>query len=235
MKKETGNKMRLGIFVTASTLLLITGIYFIGEKQQLFSRTFHISAVFKDISGLQAGNNVRYTGLTVGIVNSIEQVTDSTVRVEMQINESAKKFIKKNAKATISSDGLMGNKIVAIVPGVPGTPEISDNDMIEAVQPVSLEDIMSGIKVTTDNMANMSGDLAAIMKSIHEGKGTIGKLFMDSTMAQNVSQAMINIKQGAGGFKQNMNAASHSFLLRGYLKKQKKDEEQKKNDKENNK
>jgi len=228
MKKETGNRMRLGVFVTVSTLLFIAGIYFIGQKQQLFSRTFHISAIFKDISGLQVGNNVRYTGLNVGIVNSIEQVTDSTVRVDMQINESAEIFIKKNAKAIISSDGLMGNKIIAIVPGVPGMPEISDNDMIESVQPVSIDNILSGIKVITDNMAVMSGDLSAIMKNIHEGKGTIGKLFMDSIMAQNVSQAMVNIKLGAGGFNQNMNAASHSILLRGYLNKKKKDEANKK-------
>ncbi len=83
------------------------------------------------------------------------------------------------------------------------------------------------MKVTTDNLANMSGDLAAIMKNMHEGKGTIGKLFMESALAENVSQAFVNIKQGAGGFKQNMDAASHSILLRGYLKK--KNEEPKKN------
>jgi phospholipid/cholesterol/gamma-HCH transport system substrate-binding protein len=221
MKKETGNKMRLGIFVTITVLLFIIGIYFIGEKQQMFNRTFHISTVFKDINGLQVGNNVRYTGVDVGIVNSIEQVSDTTVRVSMEIDESAKKFIKKNVKAKISSDGLMGNKIVSIIPGIPGQEEISDNDIIQSIQPIDMDNVLSSVKVTTDNLASMSGDLAAIMKNIHEGKGTIGKLFMDSTMAQNVSQAMVNIKQGAGGFNQNMNAASQSFLLRGYLKKKK--------------
>jgi phospholipid/cholesterol/gamma-HCH transport system substrate-binding protein len=122
----------------------------------------------------------------------------------------------------------MGNKIVSIVPGGPGQPEISNNDIIESVQPVNLDDVLTSVKVTTDNFANMSGDLAAIMKNMHEGKGTIGKLFMDSVLAENVSQAFVNIKQGAGGFKKNMDAASHSILLRGYLKK--KNGEQKKND-----
>jgi phospholipid/cholesterol/gamma-HCH transport system substrate-binding protein len=235
MEKKTGNNIRLGLFLTIGILLFIAGIYFIGQKQMLFNRTFHISAMFKDINGLQIGNNVRYTGLNIGIVNSIEQVTDSTVKVNMQINESTKKFINKNAKATIGSDGLMGNKIVSIVPGKPGSPEISDNDIIETVQPVNMDDVFLKLKVTGDNVANMSEDLAGIMKNIHEGKGTIGKLLMDSVLAENVSQTFVNIKQGAGGFKKNMDAASHSILLRGYLKKQKKDEEQKKNEKNNKK
>jgi len=234
MQNKAGNKVRLGVFVTISIGLLITGIYFIGNRQQLFSHTFHISAIFKDISGLQVGNNVRYSGINVGVVEDIEQVTDSTVKVDMQINESTRKFIKKNAKATIGSDGLMGNKIISIVPGVPGQEEVSDNDVIGTIQPVSMDDILSRIKVTSENFANMSGDLSAIIKNIHEGKGTIGELFMDSTMAKNVGQAMVNIKQGAGGFERNMDAASHNFLLRGYLKKKQKKEEQKKEEEKKN-
>jgi phospholipid/cholesterol/gamma-HCH transport system substrate-binding protein len=86
MEKKTGNKIRLGVFVTITTFLFIVGIYFIGEKQQLFNKTFHISTIFKNINGLQVGNNVRYTGVDVGIVNGIEQATDSTVRVNMEID-----------------------------------------------------------------------------------------------------------------------------------------------------
>lgn len=229
MEKKTGNKIRLGVFVTISVLLFVIGIYFIGQKQQLFSKTFNISTVFKNINGLQIGNNVRYTGLDVGVVSNIEQVTDTTVRVDMQINQSAQKFIKKNVKAIIGSDGLMGNKIVSIIPGVPGQPEIANNDIIASIQPVNLDNILASVKVTTDNLANMTADMSAVMKNIHEGKGTIGKLFMDSVLAQNVYQAMVNIKQGAGGFKQNMDAASHSILLRGYLKKKQKDADKKAN------
>jgi|SRR6185312_3031376 len=233
MQNKTGNKIKLGVFVSIGLLLFIVGIYFIGERQQLFSQTFEISATFKDIGGLQLGNNVRFSGINVGIVEDIQQVTDSTVKVGMQINEATRKFIKKNAKAIIGSDGLMGNKIVSIIPGPPGQKEVSDNDVIQAIQPVSMDEILNKVKTSTDNAASISSDLAGIMKNIHEGKGTIGKLLMDSTMAQNVGQAMVNIKQGAGGFKQNMDAAGHSILLRGYLKKKDKkaDEEKKKENK----
>ena len=114
MEKKTGHKIKLGIFVSISIALFISGIYFIGQRQQLFGSTFRISGIFKDISGLQIGNNVRFSGINVGIIENIQQITDSTVRVDMMIEEHSRKFIKKNAKAIIGSDGLMGNKILII-------------------------------------------------------------------------------------------------------------------------
>lgn len=221
-------KIKLGIFVSTSIVLLIAGIYLIGEKKQLFNTTFLISGVFKDISGLQVGNNVRFSGINVGIVDDIVQITDSTVRVDMIIDKSSQKFMKKNAKAIIGSDGLMGNKIVTITPGTSGKKELVDGDHIETVQPISMDDILANLKVTTENSAAITGDLAAISAEVRAGRGTLGKLLMDSTFAQNVDETIINIKQGAGGFKQNMNAASNNVLLRGFFKKKKKDEDKKK-------
>lgn len=229
MKKKTGNKIRLGIFVSIGITLFIAGIYFIGQRQQLFNSTFHVSGIFKDISGLQVGNNVRFSGINVGIIEDIQQITDSTVRVEMSINEHTRKFIKKNAKAIIGSDGLMGSKMVLIIPGTTCKQELSDNDIIETARLVSMDDILVKIKVTSDNAANLTGDLSAIMGNIREGKGTIGKLFMDSAFAQNLDKSLVNIKQGAGGFKQNMDAAKSNFLLRGYYnRKEKREAKQKK-------
>ncbi len=227
MEKSTGNKIRLGIFVSAGFALLIICIYLIGERQQLFSNTFHVSGVFKNISGLQIGNNVRFSGINVGIVDDIEQITDTTVRVDMLIEEDTRRFMKKNAKAIIGSDGLMGNKIISITPGTVSEKELSDNDVIGTEQPVTMDDILVKLKVTGDNAANITSDLSVIMTNIREGKGTIGKLIMDTVMAEQVDQALVNIKQGAGGFKQNMNAASHNVLLRGFFKKKDKSKKEK--------
>ncbi len=230
MQKSSGNKIRLGVFVTIGLLLLIVGIYFIGKKQQLFDSTFQISGVFKDINGLQIGNNVRFSGINVGIVEEINQISDSTVMVEMMIDEKTRKFMKKNVKAVIGSDGLMGNKIVTIIPGKKETQQLVNNDIIQTTQPISMDDILLKLKITGDNAANITGDLAVIMKNIREGKGTVGKLFSDTVFAKTVDEALVNIKQGAGGFKQNMNAASKNILLRGFFKKKKKENNDKKED-----
>ena len=217
MKKTSGNKIKLGIFISAGIILLIAGIYLVGNRSQLFSSTFHISGIFKDINGLQVGNNVRFSGINVGIVEDIQQITDSTVRVDMQINEHSRKFIKKNAKDMVSSEGLMGNKNIVIVRGIDNSKELSDNDVLQTSQPINIDDILEKVKETGDNAANITNDLAVIINNIRTGKGTIGKLFMDSSFAHNIDKTIINIKQGAGGFKENMDAASHNFLLNGFF------------------
>ncbi len=219
MKNTTGHKMKLGIFVSVGIALFIICIYFIGQRQQLFSSTFRVIAVFDDIGGLQVGNNVRFSGINVGIVSDIHQITDTTVQVDMLIDDDTKKFIKKNAQVVIGSDGLMGSKLVKIIPGEYNKNEVSNNDKLEVAPSVNFDDILMDIKITTENTAMITEDLAAILRNVHEGKGTIGKLLMDSVFAENVDQAVVNIRQGAGGLKQNMDAASHNFLLRGFFKK----------------
>ena len=223
MKKTTGNTLRLGIFVSIGIVLFVAGIYFIGQRQQLFSSTFHISGIFKDIGGLQVGNNVRFSGINVGTIEDIQQITDSTVKVDMVIDEHTKRFIKKNAKAIIGSDGLMGNKIIMIISGTGNNAVIADNDIIETIRPVTFDDILLKIKTTSDNAEDITGNLSTIMKNIREGKGTIGKLFMDNGFAQNLDATLVNIKQGTGGFIQNMDAAKHNFLFKGYFNKKEKD------------
>lgn len=222
IKKNTGNNVRLGAFVTISLVLFVIGIYYIGQRQHMFSSTFKISAVFKDISGLQAGNNVRFSGINVGVVDNIEQVSDSTVKVDMLIEEDTRKFIKKDAQARIGSDGLMGNKIITISPGTGGAKIIEENDFVKTVIPVGIDDILVELKSTSENSSKITSDLAEITGTIRSGEGTIGMLFMDTTFAQTLQDAMENIKYGAGGFKRNMDAASKSVFLRGKIKKGKK-------------
>jgi phospholipid/cholesterol/gamma-HCH transport system substrate-binding protein len=231
MRKESGNKIRLGIFVTITVALFIAGIYFIGEKQQMFNDTFHVSAVFKDINGLQVGNNVRFAGINVGIVDDIQQVSDTAVKISMMINSETKQFMKKNVTALIGSDGLMGSKIVIIVPGAAGKTGIADNDIIGTTRAVGIDDILVKIKATSDNAANITGNLDSIIASIKDGKGAIGKFLMDTSFADNLDKTLVNIRQGTGGFKQNMEAAKHNILFRGFFKKKNNKDKNRKEDK----
>ena len=223
MQKHNEHTMRLGIFVSIGLALFIIGIYFIGDKQQLFNKTFQISGVFKDVSGLQVGNNVRFSGINIGVIESIEIVSDSAVKVNFNIDDKARKYIKKDAKITIGSDGLMGNKVAIIIPGAKSKLEIQNNDIIVAAVPVSMDEILYNLKVTSSNAAYITNDLGAVMNNIRNGKGTIGKLFMDTLFAKSIDQTLLNIRQGTGGFKKNMDAASHNILLRGFFKKKKED------------
>jgi phospholipid/cholesterol/gamma-HCH transport system substrate-binding protein len=211
MKKNISKKVRLGMFVSLGITVFILGIYFIGERQQLFRKSFHVSGVFKDVAGLQAGGNVRFSGINVGTIEDISIISDSSVKVDILINESTRKFIKKDAVASIGSDGLMGNKILIISPGVGGKKEIEDNDVVRTVQPIDMDDIMISLKTTIDNTSHITGDLSKITNNIQSGKGTIGRLFMDQTVAQNFDSSIVNLKQGLTGLNNLVIGAKSSF------------------------
>ena len=115
MKRTSGQKLRLGLFVTIGTVLFVSAVYLIGQRETMFKKTFIISSYFQNVNGLQRGNNVRFSGIDIGTVKAISMINDSTIQVDMNIQEDITAHIKKNAIATIGSDGLVGNMIVNIV------------------------------------------------------------------------------------------------------------------------
>jgi len=216
MKKKISHKVRLGIFVSLGILIFILAIYFIGEKQQLFRSTFRLSGEFKDVAGLQAGNNVRLSGINVGTVENVSIISDTSVKVEILIDESTREFIRKDAIASIGSEGLMGNKVLIISPGTGGKRIIENNDIIATTQPTDMDEIMKSLKTTIDNTAYITGDLAKISTNIESGKGTIGRLMMDKTWRQDIQSTIINLKDGSVGFKTFMEKTNEldSILVR---------------------
>jgi len=77
---------------------------------------------------------------------------------------------------------------------------------------------MASLKVTADNAAIISSQLAEITDKVNTGNGTLWKLIRDSTMASNISQTIVSLKKSSKGLDENMDAAKHNFLLRGFFK-----------------
>ena len=194
MEKTATQKIRLGLFVIIGLSLFVLTIYFIGSKQQMFGKTETLTAVFNNVAGLQLGNNVRYSGINVGTVRGIEIVNDSTINVEMQIDETILPHIKKNAVATIGSDGLVGSVIINIIPGKGEALPVQPGDVIKSNNRIRTDDMLSTLNVTNENAAQLTADLLKITNDINNGKGTIGVLLRDSAMANDLKATIHNLK-----------------------------------------
>ena len=95
MKKEGINKIKLGLFVTATLVLFILGIFFIGQKQGLFARTIKVKFTCSNVSGLQAGNKVRFSGIDVGTVTSVALTSDTQLTWKCRSIQNQKDLLKK--------------------------------------------------------------------------------------------------------------------------------------------
>jgi len=197
MKNPNSKKIYLGIFVILSTLILIITLYFVGNKQNLFGKTFRISAVFNNVNGLQLGNNVRFSGINVGTVKGIEMINDTTICVNMIVEDEILKHLKKNAVAAIGSDGLVGSMIINIVPNKNSSNPLVSGDTIKSYSKISTSDMMSTLNTTNENAAILTSDLLKITSTINSGKGTLGLLIKDSAMAHNLKQTIFNLENAS--------------------------------------
>ena len=194
MEKTASQKIRLGLFVIIGLLIFILAVYFIGDKQKMFGKTNHLSAVFNNVSGLQLGNNVRYSGINVGTVRAIEMINDTTIKVDMIIDKTIFKHIKKNAIAIIGSDGLVGNMIINILPGKEDQTPVEPGDQIKSMSRIRTDDMLNTLGVTNKNASLLTIDLLKITKEITQGKGTVGLLIKDSVLSKDLKETMRYLK-----------------------------------------
>jgi phospholipid/cholesterol/gamma-HCH transport system substrate-binding protein len=205
MKNDSKQKIKLGVFVISGMLLFIVGVYLIGEKQSLFNDNIVISANFNNINGLQRGNNVRYSGIKVGIVKEIKMLNDSTIKVDLLIDEEMQLFIKKDAVATIGTDGLVGSMLVNIIPGEKSEAVVRSGDFIKTYTKIGADEMLSTLNVTNENAALLTADLLKITNAINSNKGTIGMLINDSVASKNFQQIIINLKQSSVDASKTLN------------------------------
>ncbi|WP_308992854.1 MlaD family protein [Mariniflexile litorale] len=209
MKHSNSQKLQLGTLVIIGTILFIAGVYLIGQRSNMFKKTFTISAFFQNVNGLQKGNNVRYSGIEIGTVKDIIMINDSTIKVDMNIEEKIISHIKKNAIATIGSDGLVGNMIINIVPNKGSSKVISNGDVIKSYSKIGADDILSTLSVTNENAAILTADLLKITNSIIEGKGTLGVLLNDTIMSKDLKQSITNLKTASMGASNSIGELNH--------------------------
>lgn len=208
--KKTMNYIRLGLFITVGTIALVAALYLIGSNRNLFGTNIRISAHFYNVNGLMPGNNVRYAGIDIGTVDKIRIENDSSVTVHMLIDVKESKYIRKNSVAAIGTDGLMGNKLVNINPGIGESEPVIDGDEILSLKPVETDEMIRTLNITNDNLEVITNDLRKFTSGLTREKGIL-KLFDDSVTAENIRLAMISIRDAASnaaGITQHLNSVA---------------------------
>lgn len=225
-------KIKLGLFVTAGIILFFLAIFVIGKQKNLFDPVFEVKANFQNVSGLQVGNAVRFSGINVGTVDNITIINDSTVQVKMLVKNDVQRFIKEDSEAAIGSEGIIGDKLVVLSRGGSSQKIIKEGQLIASNEPVETDAIMESLQITADNAAIATGEITEILAKVNSGKGSLGKLINDDSMANDLDATMTNLKTSTKKLDENMEAAKSNFLLKGYFNKKKKAEERQKKEAE---
>ena len=206
MKSNSGQNLKLGILIVAGLTIFTLGVYFIGNKQNLFGDSIMLSSVFKNVNGLQLGNNVRYSGVNVGTVKNIKFLNDTAICVDMLIDRESGNLIKHSSLATINSDGLVGSMVLNILPNSEGASRtIKEGDTLESLSQVATADMLNTLNQTNENAALLTADLLKITNSINAGEGVLGDLLKNETLAQNIQESAANLNETTNSAREGLN------------------------------
>lgn len=195
--KTTKRTVIVGIFILLGVIIFAVGILTLGGQRKSFVQSVKVKAIFHDIGGLAKGNNVWYSGVKVGTIKSITFIDHSRIEVLMNIEKASREFIHKDVKARISSDGLVGNKIIALSGGSANIPAIEDGDVIAVEVAISTDEIMNTLQVNNKSLVEITGNLKAITGKIAKGEGAIGKLVNDETIYNDLQGTIATLRKTA--------------------------------------
>jgi len=175
---------KLGLFIFLGSALLVILIFLLGNKDQLFTSTFTVKTYFQNTGGLRNGASVRFGGIDVGAVKSVRIVNDGTGRIEvsMRIKDEIRPFLKKDSRASVETEGLVGNKVIVITMGSDNTESIADGGIILSTEPLSFADIIAETQGIMAYTKDMTKNLSEIVEKVNKGEGTIGKILNDDQL-----------------------------------------------------
>lgn len=194
MRNDNKKSVIVGVFVLIGIIIFIAGVLTMGGQQKKFVRSIKLNAVFDDIGGLQTGNNVWFSGVKIGTVRKINFYGESQVEIVMSVEDKVKDYIRKDSKATIGSDGLIGNKIIVIYGGTTKAPAVEDGDRLTAEMPLDTDKMMATLQENNKNLVTITENLKVLTTKIAEGKGIVGAVMTDSVIAENFKNTLSNLE-----------------------------------------
>ncbi|GAA0558204.1 MlaD family protein [Chitinophaga japonensis] len=211
----TRRSVTVGIFIFLGLIIFAVAVLVLGGQKKAFMQAVEVKTIFRDVGGLSKGNNVWYAGVKVGTIKSIRFLDHRKIEVEMHIDKSYRRFIHKDVRARVSSDGLVGNKIISLGGGTDQAAPIEDGDVLAAEISISSDEIMNTLQVNNKNLVDITANLKDITANIREGQGTLGKLLTDTAVYDQLAGTLANLQRSAANAQRLTNSlAGYTARLR---------------------
>ena len=197
MARRVISNIKLGVFVLGGLIFLVLLLYMIGKNRSLFGSTYILKARFENVQGLVAGNNVRFSGIQAGTVKRIKILSDTVIEVTMVIETRMESIIRKNAIVSIGTDGLVGNKVVNIVPaGEPG-PLALEGDILASKKSVNTDEMLQTLNRTNNDIAAIAANLKTTVLQINNSSA-LWALLNDQSIPKDLRTSLTNIRLATG-------------------------------------
>lgn len=203
MGRKLMNQVKLGVFVMAGLAFLILLLYFIGKNQNMFGNTFVLKARFNDVHGLMPGNNIRFAGIDAGTVKDVDVLNDTTIEVTLLVKSKMKAYIHKNATVRISTDGLMGNRLINIESARAPAPLVEEGDTLFSTYLPDTDEMLKVLNTTNNDIAFIASQLKITVERLNNSKA-LWNLLDDNSLPRNIRTSLQHVSEASVYLKTTM-------------------------------
>lgn len=190
MKRKPVPLLRIGMFVLMGFILLVVFIFIIGSKEKLFSSTTTLYARFPSVSGLKKGAQIELDGINIGSVTDIRLPRNAkdSVTVSLKVISDALHLVHTDSRAVISTEGLIGEKIIVLSIGGDSTLPVAAGATVtgEGTKDYSL--IIDTLNRAVTRVRDAAAQADLLLEQIRSGNGTLGRLINDDRLYRSATQ-----------------------------------------------
>lgn len=192
---QRASQIRVGLVVIVSLIVLVGGVYQVGRLFDVFASRYPLITLVENSAGIMAGAPVTLAGQRVGQVDEVrfipieERVGDANIRIRMVVNQAHQDQIRTDSRATLRTQGLLGDRYIDISPGSPARPILRAGDTIASQPALDIEQVMETAAATLADVQGIATELHVITAGIARGEGTMGALLTDDRLYERMTVA----------------------------------------------
>jgi len=187
--------VRVGLLVSASLVILMLFLFFIGSEQKIFARKNEYEVRLENVSGLAEGNPVKMSGVTIGVIRDIKLPSDpkqKSVEILLMIDRKYAERVRGDSRVRLKKLGLLtGDSFIDVTPGTPRFPSLEPGSEIPAQRQTDVESLISSGEDLVDNFVQISYSLKNILARIDRGEGLLGEITTAPETRQRITDTFL--------------------------------------------
>src|SRR5215212_725456 len=194
-KTSTQKTTRVGLLVSASLVILMIFVFFIGSEQKIFARKDEYEVRLDNVTGLAEGNPVKMSGVTIGVIRDINLPRDpkeKNVWITLMIDRKYTDRVRGDSRARLKKLGLLaGDSYIDITPGTLRFPPLESGQMIPSQRQTNVDQLLSSGEDLVDNLVQISYSLKNVLGRVDRGEGLLGELTTNAETKQRLTDTLL--------------------------------------------
>ena len=155
---STVQAIKVGLFVTVCLAVLGFLIFQVEDLRLFGPEGQRIDVLFDSVAGLADRAPVRVAGVEVGSVEAIA-LDGGRARVTLLLDQPLD--LGEGTVAAVTNAGILGDKVIEILPGPTGAPPLAADAVLEGRTPVSFDQALERFDDLGKSLQRLSGDVSS--------------------------------------------------------------------------